>query len=302
MRVSIVIPNWNGLYLLEKHLQSVLKAAPGAEIIVADDTSTDGSVHYLKKNFPTVIVVAGNVHRGFSSNVNAGVARATGKVIILLNTDVEPESDFLAPLVTHFSDPDVFAVGCLEKSEESGKTIRRGRGIARWEKGYYIHARGDTGLLSTAWVSGGSGAFRRSMWEQLGGMDTLYNPFYWEDIDLSYRARKAGWKTLFEPKSIVRHYHEQGKIKREFTSIDVKKIAYRNQFIFIWKNVTDLNILLAHIFWTPVRLLQAIFSGDFPMLEGYGMAAMNLPVIVDHRISQRRLFNTPDRNLDLPEQ
>jgi len=297
MRVSIVIPNWNGVYLMEKHLRNVQRDCPGAEIIVSDDMSTDGSVGYLKKNFPKIIVIERRKHEGFAANVNAGVAHATGDIVILLNTDVEPERNFLGPLVSHFVDPDVFAVGCLEKSEEAGKTIVRGRGIARWEKGYYIHSRGEVDRVNTAWVSGGSGAFRRSMWNQLGGMDTLYNPFYWEDIDLSYRARKAGWKTLFESKSVVRHYHEEGKIKREFTPADVKRIAYRNQFIFIWKNVTDMNILLAHAFWTPFRLLQALLQGDGLMLEGYLSALPAYPVILRHRNIQRKFSKLSDSHL-----
>ncbi len=299
MSVSIVIPNWNGVYLMRKHLQNVLRGAPDAEIIVADDMSTDGSADYLKKNFPEVIVVARRNHEGFASNVNAGVSRATGDIVVLLNTDVEPERAFLSPLLARFSDPDVFAVGCLEKSAESGKTILRGRGIARWEKGYYIHARGEVDRPTTAWVSGGSGAFRRSMWNQLGGMDTLYNPFYWEDIDLSYRARKAGWKTLFEPKSVVRHYHEAGKIKREFNAKYVKKIAYRNQFIFIWKNVTDMNILLAHALWTPIRILQALLRGDTGMIQGYLLALCILPAILGHRRTQRKLLQVRDSRLGL---
>lgn len=301
MRVSIVIPNWNGINLMKKHLQNVLRASVGAEIIVADDMSTDGSVEYLKKTFPTIIVVQSNKHRGFAANINAGVARATGSIVVLLNTDVEPENNFLAPLLTHFADPDVFGVGCLEKSHEGGKIILRGRGIARWVKGYYIHSRGEVDGTTTAWVSGGSGAFRKSMWNQLGGMDTLYNPFYWEDIDLSYRARKAGWKTLFEPKSVVRHYHEEGKIKQEFTPTDVKRIVYRNQFIFIWKNLTDMSILLAHAFWTPIRLVQAMLSGNLLMLEGYGMAIMKFLIILKHRVTQRRLYKTCDRDLNLWE-
>lgn len=299
MRVSIVIPNWNGVYLMEKHLQNVLRACPGAEIIVADDMSTDGSAAYIKKNFPTVILVERHRHEGFAANVNAGVVRATGDIVVLLNTDVEPEHDFLALLLAHFVDPDVFAVGCLEKSIEGEKTILRGRGIARWEKGYYIHSRGEVDRISTAWVSGGSGAFRRAMWKELGGMDTLYNPFYWEDIDLSYRARKAGWKTLFEPKSVVHHYHGEGKIKREFTPTDVKRIAYRNQFIFIWKNVTDMNILVAHAFWTPVRIIQALLRGDGLMLGGYLLALLKFPAILQHRNAQRRLSKVSDSQLGI---
>lgn len=299
MRASIVIPNWNGVYLMEKHLLHVTEAAPGTEIIIADDMSTDGSVGYLKKNFPAITVVERHIHEGFAANVNAGVARATGDIVVLLNTDVEPEPDFLAPLLSHFADPDVFAVGCLEKSIEAGKTILRGRGISRWEKGYYVHSRGEVNRVPTAWVSGGSGAFRKSMWKDLGGMDTIYNPFYWEDIDLSYRARKAGWKTVFEPKSIVHHYHEEGKIKREFTSTDIKRIAYRNQFIFIWKNVTDMNILLAHTFWTPIRLLQALFSGDLLMLEGYMLALSKLPQVFVRQVQQKKMYRTGDNQLTI---
>ncbi len=299
MRVSIVIPNWNGVSLMKKHLPNVMSASLGAEVIVADDMSTDGSVEYLKKNFPTVIVIERSKHEGFAATVNAGVACATGDIVVLLNTDVEPKHDYLAPLIAHFVDPDVFAVGCLEKSLEEGKTILRGRGVAHWERGYYIHARGEVGRVSTAWVSGGSGAFRKSMWKKLGGMDMLYNPFYWEDIDLSYRARKAGWKTLFEPKSIVHHFHEEGKIKREFTSKEVKRIVYRNQYIFIWKNVTDVNILAAHMLWTPVRIMQTILSGDSLMVQGYFLALLKFQEIVNHRSVQRRLFSVPDAQLEV---
>jgi GT2 family glycosyltransferase len=297
--VSIVIPNWNGVYLMEKHLQKVIDNAPGAEIVVADDMSTDGSVDYLRKNFPKVVVVERNKREGFAANVNAGVAKATGDIVILLNTDVEPEKGFLKPLLTHFENPDMFAVGCLEKSPEASGVVLRGRGLAKWTKGFFVHSKGEVDGTTTAWVSGGSGAFRRAMWNKLGGMDVLYNPFYWEDIDLSYRARKAGWKIVFEPTSVVNHYHEEGKIKREFTPTDVKRIVYRNQFIFIWKNLSDMNILVSHIFWTPIRLVQATMSGDTLMIQGYIRAMSMLPRISNTRKKQSVLWKQSDTTLDV---
>lgn len=299
MKVSIVIPNWNGVYLMKKHLKNVIKAASGAEIIVADDMSTDGSVEYLHKNFPAVHVVERKTREGFAANVDAGVASAKGDIVVLLNTDVEPEPGFLTALIRHFEDPEVFAVGCLEKSHEQGETVLRGRGLAHWEKGYFVHTRGGIDGRDTAWVSGGSGAFRRSMWGRLGGLDTIYNPFYWEDIDLSYRARKAGWKTLFEPDSVVHHWHEEGKIKREFTPPDITRISYRNQFIFIWKNVTDPQVLITHALWTPVRLLQALSRGDMLMVQGYLLAMQRLPAILAKRGGQKRTYKLSDRALDL---
>jgi|SRR5690348_2014269 len=299
--VSVVIPNWNGVYLMEKHLANVIKATPDAQIVVADDMSTDGSVEYLRKNFPKVVVVERKKREGFAANVDAGVHQATGDIVILLNTDVEPETGFLQPLLNRFNDEDVFAVGCLEKSAENGKIVLRGRGLGHWVKGYFVHTRGEVNRETTLWVSGGSGAFRRSMWDQLGGMDTLYNPFYWEDIDLSYRARKAGWKTVFEAKSIVHHYHEEGKIKREFTPTDVKRIVYRNQFIFIWKNVTDIRILVAHALWTPIRLLQTILHGDMLMLQGYILALFKLPQIFARRQAQASVYKIQDEEVSLWE-
>lgn len=281
--VTVIIPNWNGAELLKKHLNSLVENSSGAHVIIVDDHSTDDSVSYIKNNFPSISIVRKNRHEGFASTVNVGVQEAKTDIVILLNTDIEPEKFFIETLIAHFSDPDVFAVGCLEISHEKGKVVLRGRGLAHWVKGYYIHARGEVEKMDTAWVSGGSGAFRKTMWDTLGGMDRLYNPFYWEDIDLSYRAHKAGWKTVFEPKSVVHHYHEEGKIMSEYTSSDVKRIAYRNQYIFIWKNLSDISNILEHIIWTPVRLLQAVVKNDWLMIEGYAWALWLLPAICKKR-------------------
>lgn len=280
LSISIVIPNWNGAELMRKHLPKVIAASEGAEIIVADDASSDESVALLREKFPIVRVVTNKKRLGFAGNVNTGVAVAKGDIVVLLNTDVEPEKGFLKPLLKHFADAKVFAVACLEKSYDPGGIVLRGRGQAKWRRGFYVHWRGEVDKPDTAWVSGGSGAFRRSIWNKLGGMDMLYNPFYWEDIDLSYRARKAGYKLVFEKKSVIGHYHELGKIKSEFSPGDVKRIAFRNQFMFIWKNISNPKEIMWHILLTPLRLLRAVLSGDFLMIEGYMLAILRLPRIL----------------------
>ena len=94
------------------------------------------------------------------------------------------------------------------------------------------------------------------MWERLGGMDPLFNPFYWEDIDLSYRAVKAGYALKFEKKSIVHHYHEKGKILTFFSGSLIQELL-RNQFVFIWKNMSDIDIIRSHFFW-----FRTVFAGS----------------------------------------
>lgn len=297
-RVSIVIPNWNGKHLLSKHLMNVIRYSPGCEIVVTDDGSIDGSMEFVHKQFPQVVCVDHSTQTGFAPNTNRGVRHASGDIVILLNTDVEPEKGWLDPLLSHFRDPKVFAVGCLEKSHEKEGIILRGRGLSKWEKGFFIHSKGDVDKTDTAWVCGGSGAFRKSIWDKLGGMDELYAPFYWEDIDLSYRALKAGYSLVFEPKSIIHHWHEQGAIKSSYTPEDVKKIVIRNQFIFHWKNITDIPLYIKHIFWLLVRLVKSLINRDQVLLGGFFLALKkSWEIIQKRKIIRKNIINSDYKSI-----
>lgn len=303
MKVSIVIPNYNGKESLLKNLPRVLETGVN-EVILVDDASIDGSVKQIKEQIAKsknarqkVKILENKKNLGFSSTVNKGVEEATGDIVVLLNTDVSPETDFLKPLVAHFSDSKVFAVGCMDKSIENGKVVLRGRGLGRWYRGFLVHRRGEVDKLNTLWVAGGSGAFRKSLWHKLGGFDPLYNPFYWEDIDLSYRAQKSGHKILFEPKSQVTHKHEEGAIKKNFSPFYIKTIAYRNQFFFVWKNITDKRLLLSHFFWLSYHLARALFSLDLAFWLGFFLALLRLPWILSDRWRVSALFVKSDREV-----
>lgn len=295
--VSIIIPNWNGYHLLRQHMPAVVEASMGCEIIVVDDYSTDESVQFLKATYKKVRVIEKDTHDGFASTVNKGVIESSGNIVVLLNTDVEPQKDFIRFLLPHFTDEKIFAVGCLEKSVEHERVVLRGRGIARWYRGFYIHSRGEVNQCDTAWVSGGSGAFRKTTWDILGGMDQAFNPFYWEDIDLSYRALKAGYRIYFEPKSIVIHSHEQGSIQQSFRKESVHVVAYRNQFLFIWKNVTDVRIIFSHVVWVPIRLLQAVLRGDMPFIQGFMEALQRFFDVIEKRHQYKHLLKKRDSDI-----
>ncbi len=308
MNLSIVIPNYNGEKLLQKNLPLIIEAVKDykegkIEIIIPDDPSTDNSREFIKefivsikqKNITGLTISNDKKNKaGFSRNVNRGVGISTGDILILLNSDVYPHKDFLEPLLKHFEEGEVFAVGCLDESIENGSKILRGRGLGSFKRGFLVHRAGSIDKENTLWASGGSGAFRKSIWETLGGFDPLFDPFYWEDIDLSYRALKSGYKIRFEPKSIVIHEHEKGTVKEMFEDDYVKNISYRNQFIFTWKNITDSDLFILHVVWLPYHLLRALISGDWQFFNGLFMALVNFGRIHKSRQLVKKLFIKTD--------
>ncbi len=244
--ISIVIPNWNGAALLAKNLPQVVQARKYSannivEVIVVDDGSTDGSLDVLANDFSDDIrVITHSVNRGFSTAVNTGVRFAKGTHVCLLNTDVIPSENFLANTVGLLEEPLVFGV----TFHESGYGPARG-----FFDGYLKHSSGleRSKVSETLWISGGSGVFSKHVWKELKGMDSsLLDPFYWEDVDLGYRAQKRGYKLLWDQMANVVHAHESvinySNFKRRYLNL----IKERNELLFIWKNITSASLINKH--------------------------------------------------------
>lgn len=297
MNVSIVIPNYNGEQVLKETLPVVIKNSANCEIIVVDDGSTDKSVDYIKTSYPQVKLITKKQNSGFSPTVNLGVKKAKGDLIVLFNHDVYPKKGWLKPLLPHFKNPKVFAVGCLEESLEKNQVILKGRGVGSFSRGFLTHSRGKVNKTSTLWVSGGSGIFKKSIWQKLGGLDEVYSPFYWEDIDLSYRAVKSGYKILFEPKSRVVHQHHKGSIKNQHSQKSIKTIAYRNQLVFFWKNITSFKLWFKHLFWLPYHLASALIRSDWQFFKGFAKALTKIKQIFKLRQKQIRLYKISDQQV-----
>jgi len=253
MKFSIIIPNWNGEKLLKENLPAVLSTSAD-EVIIVDNGSTDGSLQFLKKlknKSSMVRIIELEKNYGFGYACNLGVKKAVGEVIVLLNNDVVPEKDFLKPLKEDFKDPRVFAVSLGEPQWSWAK--------GKWEKGFVEHESGPKTKTPhiSFWANGGSGAFRKSVWEKLGGLDEIFAPFYWEDIDLSYRAWKRGYQVLWEPKSIVHHQHES-TIGSHFSKSYIDFISQRNQLLFVLKNITNLRMITENRIYLWKKLLTSI--------------------------------------------
>jgi len=251
MKISVVIPNWNGEKLVKKNLPEVIAVLPkDTEVIVVDDGSTDSSVNLLKKLQPKLgfkLVVNGR-NLGFLKTCNKAAKLVKGDLLMLLNTDVIPQRGFLEPVLDHFKDEKVFAVSFNESKYGWAKI---------WWRGGFIHI-GDGGQNKkphiTAWGSGGSAVFRKSIWKKLGGFDPIYHPFYWEDFDIGFRAWTNGYKIIWEPKALVEHKHEASTSK--LNPLYVNLIKERNQLLFIWKNISNPLWRFSNIFGIGLRIFM----------------------------------------------
>src|ERR1035438_1282728 len=269
---SVVIPNWNGKDLLEKYLPSVIEALagnPDNEIVVVDNGSTDGSAEYLTAAFPWVKVVTLPGNLGFGGGSNAGIRAAANDVVVLLNSDMRVAPDFLAPLLAGFSDPGVFAVSCQIFFADPGK-LREETGLTQgyWRDGNLrVRHRIDPAiddLFPCFYGGGGSSAFDRRKFLELGGFDPLFEPFYLEDADLGYMAWKRGWKVLYQPRSVVYHEH-RGTIGKNFGGDRIEAVLKKNYVLFCWKNIHEWRRLAAHfLFALAGAPLSAVF-GDVPL-------------------------------------
>ena len=267
-QVSIVIPSYNGKELLSKFLPGVITAMErirrdNNEIIIIDNGSTDGTGEFLKGMGKSVTVITLKGNSGFARACNLGIEIAKHDIVILLNNDVEVREDFIYPLLEGFDRDDTFAVvarsllphadmrnesitiGSFE--EERFQLLRLGLGDEKIE-----HAQTCTNL----YAAGGFSAFHKEKFLKLGGFDSLYFPFYWEDVDISYRAWKMGWRIIYEPRSVVYH-HSHGTISREYLPEYIDLIYMRNRYLFIWRNLNDEKIIKAH----AENLLQQEKSG-----------------------------------------
>ncbi len=296
---SIVIPNWNGRDLLEKYLPSVLAAAeqcPGSEVIVVDNGSTDGSAPFLLERFPSVRLIALERNLGFGGGANEGVRHARHDIVVLLNSDMRVERDFLKPLLAGFTDEQVFAVSCqIYFSDPNKKREETGLTEGWWQQGALRVAHriepGITEPYPCFYGGGGSCAFDRKKFLSLGGFDELLRPFYLEDTDLGYLAWKRGWKVLYQPASVVYHEH-RGTIGRRFRDAYIQSVLKKNFILFAWKNIHEPARLLSHFFFIWSTSMVSWIAGDSPERSNFAAiarAALQLPRAIRSRARARSL-------------
>jgi GT2 family glycosyltransferase/glycosyltransferase involved in cell wall biosynthesis len=301
---SIVIPNWNGRDLLEKYLPSVIAAAercPGSEVIVVENGSTDGSADFVRKRFPTVRLIALAKNLGFGGGSNEGFRQARNDVVVLLNSDMRVDEGFLQPLLDGFTDERVFAVSCqIFFSDPNKKREETGLTQGWWHQGFLrVGHRIEPDireLYPCFYGGGGSCAFDRKKFLELGGFDELLAPFYLEDTDLGYMAWKRGWKVLYQPASVVFHEH-RGTIGKQFSDEYIRGVLKKNFVLFAWKNIHEWRRLASHFAFAWAGAMLSWLFGDSPeraSFTGIARAFLQLPGAIQSRARARRLSSIAD--------
>lgn len=303
IKVSLIILSWNGKHLLERNLISVINATTNykeqCEIIVVDNGSNDGTEEYIRNNYSSKIkLIKINSNRRFTGGNNTGVKIAEGNILVFLNNDVSVEFDFLHPLLKHFNEPDIFAVGCNIMMEgirrESGLT--RGyfrRGLLQLEHSWEEYTK----PVPILYASGAAFACEKKKFIELGGFDTIWDPFYWEDTDLSYRAWKRGWRILFEPQSIVYHMHQATNNYKNFSSIFLNLPKEANKYLFIWKNISQPRYLLYHFSLFPFILLSRLLKFQIIKILAVFVALIKLPRATYSGIKDERYRKLSDKEI-----
>ena len=214
--VSVVIVNWNGLRFLDGCLSSLFNQSyQDFEVIMIDNGSADGSVEFVKSNFPRTVIIENKENLGFSAANNQGIKVARGKYIATQNNDTVADKNWLSNLVNLAESsesrvgmwaPKILSIKEPSKIDSVGGLIiykdgiARGRGRGKEDKGQFDKVE------EILFPSACSALYRKDMLDEVGYFDEDFFA-YGEDTDLGLRGRLAGWKAFSAPNAIVYHHY-----------------------------------------------------------------------------------------------
>jgi len=299
-RVSIILLTYNNNKDLAECIPSIFNQTyKDFELMIIDNGSTDGTIEFIKTNYPEIKLIETNSNLGYAGGNNIGFRHAKGDYIVVINPDTfvdpnwlvnlikpleeDPHIGITNPKVLEYNDRDHGS--CGNTSHYTGLHFPRGleKSAATFTKPEIVSA-----------ISGCSFAIRREVLSRLKGFDPDYF-LYLEDSDLSLRARLAGYDIMFTPESIVYHKHK--------TIITPQKEYYleRNRYMLLLKcySMKLLIILLpAFILTEIVTWTHAAINGykfAYSKLRAYGWILFNVGKILEKRQDVKALKKISDR-------
>lgn len=249
--IAVVILNWNGKALLNTFLPSVLAHSADAQIYVADNASTDGSVAFLKTNFPEVKIIQNTINGGYAKGYNDALQKVKEPILCLLNSDIEVTPNWLDPILDEFNANSETAIIQPKLLDYNKKTHFEYAGAAGGfiDKYAFPYCRGrifntieeDLGQYNDTqnifWASGACFFIRKSVFQKLNGFDESFFA-HMEEIDLCWRAYNHSYITKYVGASTV--YHVGGATLKS-TNPRKTYLNFRNSLFTLVKN-TDSNL------------------------------------------------------------
>ncbi len=299
---TVLILTYKGKHHLEDLLPSVKTAiehSPGftIDVLILDNGRDNETRDYVKKHFPDYLYEFSPVN-DYLFSLNPYVEALHAPYFLLLNDDMKITDNIfnvLLPLIK--KDPELFAINCkLLNWDGLGQQnnyrllyIKKG-----WAHTHYAN-KTDNQIRYTLYAGGGSAIFDTVKYNQLQGFDTLFRPAYCEDIDLSHRAWKKGWKVIYHPQALIYH-KETATIKEQFASKELSIKIYSNRVLWMLKNVKQTYFILLFFLYLPYRLLIGSLKSNiqlrsllraFPKIPGALIRRKQLKV---QKISDKQLM------------
>ncbi len=305
MKVQLFVLNYNGFHYISDCIESLVIAIKNSkhecQLTVIDNESTDKSVEIIEQKFPSINLM--KCKNRVLCSFNEAVKTSKASIVFLLNNDLKVDPFFIDPLISVFNEHEnVFLAA--PKSFLFDGSYEGGFSVPFMTLGTFqstCHFQGSEKHLNELGLTfaTGFGAFDRDKFVALGGYDDLYLPGRMEDADLSLRAWKMGWKSYYEPKSIV--YHLGAKSFRDrFGVRGTMEIAHRNTFLFTWKNIHDFWFLLSHFIFLLPRTTWMLLKGRYEYLTAFIKALGRLPTAlqkrrkeksIDYKLSEKQIIS-----------
>lgn len=272
--LAIVILNWNGVGFLEAFLGKVVAYSSDAQIVVADNASTDNSVAFIKDNYPTVRIIENQQNGGFAKGYNDALKEVNSKFYLLLNSDIEVTENWLTPLYAKMQDPNV--AGCQpkvlsHKNKDSFEHAGAAGGFL--DNNYFPFCRGrifdhnekDTQQYNSStevfWATGAALMIRSELFHKVGGFDEDFFA-HMEEIDLCWRLKKQNYAFHVVPESTI--YHVGGGTL-PYSSPRKSYLNFRNSLAMIIKNHE--GVVLPKLFYRMcmdgIAAFRFLFRGEF---------------------------------------
>jgi GT2 family glycosyltransferase len=265
LKTAVVILNWNGKKFLEQFLPAVIAYSKDvAEVIVADNASTDDSVAYLKSNFPEISVIVNETNGGFAKGYNDALKQIKAEYFVLLNSDIEVTPHWIEPVIA-LMDTDKTIAACQPKIRsfyEKEKFEYAGAAGGFIDKYGYPFCRGrlflsleeDKGQFDDVqeifWATGACMFVRADLFHKYGGLDEDFFA-HMEEIDFCWRLKNYNYKIMYCPDAVVFHIGG-GTLPK--SSAQKTYLNFRNNLTLLYKNLPANRIL-------PVFAFRLVLDG-----------------------------------------